>query len=131
MTTAAELSENSHQGFDGLKAALCLAAMQAKSNTASGMPVCLWQNGIRYRSSGKERDAETGLDFFGARYLSSAQGRFTSPDPLYIEMHRLADPQILNLYAYGRNNPLKFTDPTGLDVNLDCSSQFRSMQNGR
>ena len=30
----------------------------------------------------KERDAETGLDYFGARYMSSAQGRFTSPDPL-------------------------------------------------
>jgi RHS repeat-associated protein len=31
--------------------------------------------------TGKERDAETGLDYFGARYFSSAQGRFTSPDP--------------------------------------------------
>jgi RHS repeat-associated protein len=31
--------------------------------------------------TGKERDAETGLDYFGARYMSSAQGRFTSPDP--------------------------------------------------
>jgi RHS repeat-associated protein len=30
--------------------------------------------------SGKERDAETGLDYFGARYLSSAQGRWTTPD---------------------------------------------------
>ena len=31
--------------------------------------------------TGKERDAESGLDFFGARYVSGAQGRFTSPDP--------------------------------------------------
>jgi hypothetical protein len=36
--------------------------------------------------TGKERDAETGLDFFGARYYSGAQGRFTSPDPF--QCHR-------------------------------------------
>jgi len=71
--------------------------------------------------TGKERDAETGLDNFGARYNASNMGRFMSPDPIYIALHRLLDPQLLNLYAYGRNNPLKFTDSTGLDVNLDCS----------
>jgi RHS repeat-associated protein len=37
---------------------------------------------VRQRFTGKERDGETGLDYFGARYLSSAQGRFTSPDPM-------------------------------------------------
>jgi RHS repeat-associated protein len=59
-----------------------------------------------------------GLDYFGARYFSAAQGRFTSPDPLWIKIDRLLDPQRLNLYAYGRNNPLKFGDPTGMDVVL-------------
>jgi hypothetical protein len=39
-----------------------------------------------------------------------------SPDPLYLEMHRLADPQQWNIYAYTRNNPLKFSDPDGLDI---------------
>lgn len=116
MSTTTQLSENSHQGFDGLKAALCLESTKAKSNTASGMPVCLWPEGIRSRSSGKERDAETGLDYFGARYLSSPQGRFTSPDPLG---GSLADPQTLNKYAYVRNNPLRFTDPTGLYICKD------------
>jgi hypothetical protein len=57
----------------------------------------------------------------GARYYSSGLGRFTSPDPLFMELHRLADPQSLNLYHYARNNPLTYTDETGLDVNLDCS----------
>jgi RHS repeat-associated protein len=62
--------------------------------------------------TGKERDAETGLDFFGARYYSGAQGRFTSPDqPLLAQ--EPANPQSWNLYSYGRNNPLKHVDPTG------------------
>jgi RHS repeat-associated protein len=112
MYKTTQLSENSHQGFDGLKAALCLASMEAKSNIASRMPACLWRNGIGSRSSGKERDEETGLDFFLARYYSGAQGRFTSPDMPLLDQ-QTDDPQSWNLYAYARNNPLRFTDPTG------------------
>lgn len=78
----AQLRENPHPGFDGIKAGLCLAEMEAKPNLASGMQPCLRQNGTRSRCTGKERDAESGLDYFGARYYSGAQGRFTSPDPL-------------------------------------------------
>ena len=67
--------------------------------------------------TGKERDAETGLDYFGARYFSGAQGRFTSPDwsasPQPVPYADLGDPQSLNLYGYVRNNPLSLTDPTG------------------
>jgi RHS repeat-associated protein len=63
--------------------------------------------------TGKERDAETGLDYFLARYYSASQGRFTSTDPVIITPERLRDPQPLNAYAYVRNNPLKFIDPTG------------------
>ena len=44
------------------------------------------------RYTGKERDTESGLDYFGARYYGSSMGRFMSPDPLYIEMHRLSMP---------------------------------------
>jgi len=62
--------------------------------------------------TGKERDAETGLDYFEARYMSSAQGRFTSPDSPLIDQH-INDPQSWNLYTYVRNNPLRFMDPTG------------------
>jgi RHS repeat-associated protein len=130
MTTAAQLSENSHQGFEGLKAALCLAEMEAKSNPASGMPVCLRRNGIGSRSSSKERDAETGLDFFLARYYSGAQGRFLSPDefkggivdpftgkqisqPGPLPYADIRDPQTINKYAYVRNNPLRYIDPDG------------------
>jgi RHS repeat-associated protein len=62
--------------------------------------------------TGQLRDSESGLDYFGARYFSSAQGRFTSPDvPLADQRER--DPQSWNMYAYARNNPFRFFDPTG------------------
>lgn len=61
--------------------------------------------------TGKPRDAETGLDYFGARYNSSAQGRFLSPDPLN---GTLANPQSWNRYLYTLDNPVNFTDPTGM-----------------
>jgi RHS repeat-associated protein len=64
--------------------------------------------------TGKERDAETGLDYFGARYFSGAQGRFTSPDEPFADQHP-ADPQSWNLFGYVRNNPLTFVDSTGND----------------
>jgi RHS repeat-associated protein len=63
-------------------------------------------------STGKERDNETGLDYFGARYLSAAQGRWTSPDEPFADQHP-ADPQSWNLYGYVRNNPLISVDPQG------------------
>jgi RHS repeat-associated protein len=84
----------------------------ANSNTATGIAACLYDSGRRSRSTSKERDAETGLDFFGARYFSSAQGRFTSPDQPFNDQAQ-GDPQSWNLYSYVRNNPLRFTDPTG------------------
>jgi hypothetical protein len=59
----------------------------------------------------------------GARYYSPGLGRFTSPDPLYIEMHRLADPQQLNLYEYSRNNPTTLSDPSGLDIAVNCKDK--------
>jgi len=78
---------------------------------------------VRQKFTQKERDIETGLDYFGARYYGSTQGRFTSPDPLFIELGRLSDPQQLDLYQYTRNNPLKFRDPTGLDIAVDGCEQ--------
>jgi len=62
----------------------------------------------------KERDNETGLDYFLARYYSSTQGRFTSVDPDNYQARRdLTDPQSWNAYSYVNNNPLTRTDPNG------------------
>jgi RHS repeat-associated protein len=55
----------------------------------------------------KERDNETGLDYFLARYYSPTQGRFASVDPM---AGSIGDPQSLNGYSYVWNNPLKLTD---------------------
>jgi RHS repeat-associated protein len=66
----------------------------------------------------KERDGETGLDYFGARYYASTQGRFTSVDPITVTPDRFYDPQQFNLYAYTRNNPLRFIDPTGQTLTI-------------
>ena len=70
------------------------------------------------RYTAKERDTESGLDYFNARYLSSNSARMLSPDPLG---GSLLNPQSLNKYAYAFNNPLTNTDPTGLYVCKDSA----------
>lgn len=58
------------------------------------------------RSTGKERDSETGLDYFGARYYGANMGRWMSPDPILIKKEWLLDPQKLNRYGYVANRPV-------------------------
>jgi RHS repeat-associated protein len=69
------------------------------------------------RFTGKERDTESGNDYFDARYYSSAVGRFMSPDwsakTEPVPYSRLGNPQTLNLFAYVQNNPLTQFDPDG------------------
>lgn len=71
------------------------------------------QDGVRQGFTGYEKDYETGLNFAQARYHSPTQGRFTSVDPESTGSDE-NDPQSWNAYAYVRNNPLMFIDPTGL-----------------
>jgi len=72
---------------------------------------------MHYKFTGKERDAESGLDYFGARYYASGAGRWMSPDwadkPEAVPYSSLDDPQTLNLYTYMQNNPLSGADPDG------------------
>ncbi|MGO9735796.1 RHS repeat-associated core domain-containing protein [Mycobacterium sp.] len=117
LAACASVSENPHRGFPHPSTTLHQAIAFSKPLQPPGLPVCQYDFRRRSRCTGKERDAETGLDYFGARYFSSAQGRFTSPDwsavPEPIPYGDLSDPQTLNLYSYVRNNPLSRADLDG------------------
>jgi RHS repeat-associated protein len=71
--------------------------------------------GPTQKFTGKERDAETGLDYFGARYLASGQGRFVSPDSKMMSGRHIEFPQKWNQYGFVQNNPLSRIDPDGHD----------------
>lgn len=70
-----------------------------------------------FKFTGKERDSESGLDMFGARYYGSSLGRFMTPDwataPTDVPYAEFGSPQSLNLYSYVKNNPTSFDDPDG------------------
>jgi len=72
-------------------------------------------DGVRQHFTSKERDGETGLDYFINRYYSATQGRFTGPDKAFADQQP-GDPQSWNLYSYTRNNPLRYTDPNGRGI---------------
>jgi len=110
-----QLREKPHLGVPSKNPALHQVHEVCNSTTALGLQAALHLERIRSRYTGKERDTESGNDYFGARYYASSMGRFMSPDPSGLLAQRPEDPQSWNLYAYARNNPLIFIDPNGLD----------------
>jgi RHS repeat-associated protein len=80
----------------------------------------------KYLYTGQEKDQETNLHYYNARYYDPHIRRFTQPDDI---IQNLYDPQYLNRYAYVRNNPLKYTDPTGhlsiLDYNNALNQYYK------
>jgi RHS repeat-associated protein len=74
-------------------------------------------SGTTHKFTGKERDSESGLDMFGARYYGSSLGRFMTPDwaakPTAVPYAHYGNPQSLNLYSYVQNNPTTTGDPDG------------------
>src|SRR5262249_46064961 len=81
-----------------------------------------------YKFTGKERDSETQLDYFGARYYSSGLGRFITPDwaarATAVPYAEFSDPQSLNLFTYVRDIPTTRYDADGhdiLDYSCNCS----------
>jgi RHS repeat-associated protein len=84
--------------------------------SAAGLDHTTWLlQTARQKYTGYERDAESGLDYAHARYYANGQGRFTSTDPLQ-SSGATPDPQSWNRYSYALNSPVKFTDPSGMEV---------------
>jgi RHS repeat-associated protein len=76
------------------------------------------QSGINNRKkyTSQDFDAITGFTYDNARYLNTGQGQFISEDPMFLGNQRnqnLADPQSLNAYSYGEDNPIVKSDPSG------------------
>ncbi|MBI2602420.1 MAG: VCBS repeat-containing protein [Deltaproteobacteria bacterium] len=67
------------------------------------------------RFTGQDFEKQLGLYLFGQRYYSPALGTFISPDPVFLEQPELCleDPISCNLYSYAKNQPLRYTDPSG------------------
>jgi RHS repeat-associated protein len=78
---------------------------------------CYSEDPTEHHFTGKERDTESGNDYFEARYYASSMGRFMSPDwsakEEPVPYAKLDDPQTLNLYAYVGNNPMDRVDADG------------------
>jgi RHS repeat-associated protein len=112
-----QLKEKPHMGVPSKNPALHQGHEVCNSTTALGFRAALHLERIRSRYTGKERDTESGNDYFEARYYSSAMGRFMSPDWAAKEepvpYATFDDPQSLNLYSYVRNNPLTRVDADG------------------
>jgi RHS repeat-associated protein len=122
------LSEKPHQGVPSWNLAPHQGIDERNSTAALGLRASEHLNRVWPRYTGKERDTESGNDYFGARYYNSATGRFLSPDwsakVQPVPYAKLGNPQTLNLYAYVGNNPLSRTDPTGHYV-VSCGSDVK------
>jgi RHS repeat-associated protein len=80
-----------------------------------------------YKFTGKERDAESGLDYFGARNYSSTLGRWISADPTLGSAHG-ANPQTWNRYSYTLNSPLSNFDPDGREtVSMEKGQRYEQL----
>jgi RHS repeat-associated protein len=95
---------------------------------------------VRQKFTGYQKDDETSLDFAEARMYENRHGRFTTVDPL-LASGKSSNPQTFNRYVYCLNNPLIFTDPTGLQVgkwhtpvnsdgSVDSTRSFKYIING-
>ena len=78
-----------------------------------GEQISIPANSFKYRFTGKERDSESGLDYFGARHYANSLARFVSVDPKASDRNTFENPQRLNRYSYTLNNPLRYVDSDG------------------
>ena len=85
-----------------------------------------------YEFTGKERDGESGLQYFEARYYDAVVGKFVSVDPLLIASENgdsPLNPQLFSLYSYALNKPLLFIDTSGLEPTRKSTTAFHSRHN--
>jgi RHS repeat-associated protein len=75
-------------------------------------------NTDQFLFTGKQRDTETGLDYFLARYYSTKTNRFNEIDPITSKLDAIYNPKAWNLYLYCENNPIMFKDPSGKRVEV-------------
>jgi RHS repeat-associated protein len=105
-TTAAILDDNDFYPWGGV---------------VPGVGKATSNNAVKF--TGKYRDTESNLDYFGARYYANVSGRFMSPDwaakPISVPYADFGDPQSLNLYSYVRNSPIVRVDADGHNVFSD------------
>ncbi len=119
--------EKPHQGVAGKNPALHPGITWSNSTTALGLRGARLETRVRSRCNGKERDSESNLDNFGARYLASSLGRFMTPDwaarATAVPYAVFGDPQTLNLYTYVENAPLNRIDADGHLGGIDNHTQ--------
>ena len=134
LAACSRLAENSRLGFGPVASTSQWASGFSISSHTLGLSGSLYDGRVRPRSTGKERDTESGNDYFGARYYASSMGRFLSPDwsakAEPVPYAKLDNPQTLNLYAYVGNNPLSRTDPTGHYICNGTKDQCAAIQTG-
>jgi RHS repeat-associated protein len=80
----------------------------------------------KQKFSGKEREGYSELDYFGARYFDNNSYRFISVDPIINKEEALSNPQLWNLYAYCRNNPITYFDPDGAKYEVQGYNLFKN-----
>jgi RHS repeat-associated protein len=134
LAASPQLAENSRLGFAPVASTSHWGFSFSISSHTLGLSGSLYDGRIGSCSTGKERDAESGNDYFGARYYASSMGRFLSPDwsakIAPVPYAKLDNPQSLNLYSYMLNNPLRGVDPDGHDGDIckqngaDCSGKI-------
>jgi|GEM_PF-3001872 RHS repeat-associated protein len=130
--TGAILDESDYYPFGGERAVASGAGSSAGTpqgvrHPFGGERAVAGGSGNAYKFTGRERDPETGLDYFIARYFASMLGRFLSLDSTANSSSH--NPQSWNLYAYTLNNPLKYADPTGNTVEVtQCTEKEKCVQ---
>lgn len=87
--------------------------LASTNGRTTGMGYLASADGLNPKFTGKNRDQETSLDWFEVRHMSGAQGRFQSVDPGNAGAAP-GNPQTWNMYSYVTNNPLSYTDPSGM-----------------